>query len=97
MTTATVHMSEPTRKDSITLDSWNGILFLVQEPDRHGTIVWNVRLIIGDLPPQRYGPFFTKKAAREAFSTIAPFVNESLSEMFNEAGNQAHCDGNDEF
>ena len=75
MTTATVHAKQTTRPASITLDSWHNILFLVQEPDRHGNTVWNVRLSVGDLPPWRYGSFHTKKAARDAFSTLIAFVD----------------------
>lgn len=56
MTTATIHAKQTTLASSLTLDSWNNILFLVQEPDRHGNTVWNVRLSLGDLPPWRYGP-----------------------------------------
>jgi hypothetical protein len=97
MTTATVHAKQTTRPASITLDSWNNILFLVQEPDRHGSTVWNVRLSLGDLPPWRYGPFDTKKAAREAFSTLVAYVDGQLSEMCCEAGNRAECVGNEEY
>ena len=97
MTTATVLAKQTTRPDSITLDSWHLILFLVQEPDRHGNTVWNVRLNLGDLPPWRYGPFGTKKAAREAFSTLIAFVDRELELLVCEAGNRAGCDSNEEY
>ena len=97
MTTATVHAKQTTRPASITLDSWNNLLFLVQEPDRHRKTVGMVRLRLGDLPPWRYGPFDTKKAAREAFSTLIAFVDRELEVLFCEAGNRADYDSNEEY
>src|SRR5205807_962038 len=49
-------------------------------------IVWNVRLTLGDMPPWRYGPFDTKKAAQEAFSTIIAFVDRELELLVCDAG-----------
>lgn len=92
-----VHAKQTTRAGSITLDSWNHLLVLVQESDRHGNTVWNVRLSLGDLPPWRYGPFGTKKAAREVFSTLIAFVDRELDVMCCEAGNRAGCDSNEEY
>ena len=97
MATATIQAKQTTRPDTITLDAWRNLLFLVQEPDRHGNTVWNVRLRLGDLPPWRYGPFDTKKAAREAFSTLIEFVDRELELLFCEAGNRAGCDSNEEY
>lgn len=97
MTTATVSAKPTTRPDSITLDSWNNILFLVQEPDRHGSTVWNVRLCLGDLPPWQYGLFETKIAARETFFTLVTFVDGELEVLFCNAGNRAGCESNEEY
>lgn len=97
MTTATVQAKQTKQASSITLDSWNNLLFLVQEPDRHGNTVWNVRLSLGNLPPWRYGPFDTKQAAREAFSTLSGFVGDELVDVCCEAGNRAGCDSNEEY
>lgn len=97
MTTATIHGQQTTRPDSITLDSWHNLLFLVQEPDRHGNTVWNVRMRLGDLPPWRYGFFDTKKAARDAFAILVTFVDRELDVMCCEAGTRAGCDSNEEY
>ena len=97
MTTATAQAKPNTRVEPLTLDSWKNILFLVQEPDQHGNTVWNVRLRLGDLPPWRYGTFDTKKAAREAFSTLIAYVGGQLGDMCCEAGNRAECTGNEEY
>jgi len=59
--------------------------------------VWNVRLRLGSLPPWRYGPFGTKNAAREAFSTLIAFVDRELELLVCEAGNRAGCDSNEEY
>lgn len=85
------------REGSVTVDSWNDILFLIKEPDRHGQTVWNVRLVLGSLPPWRYGTFETEEAAHEAFAKIIEFVDRWLAEMFCEAGNRANCDSNEEY
>lgn len=69
----------------------------MQEPDRHGEKIWNVRLILGDLPPTRYGPFGTGKEAREAFASLIAFVDRELVHLCCEAGNQAGCDSNEEY
>jgi hypothetical protein len=96
MTTATIQGKQTTRPDSITLDSWNNLLFLVQEPDRHGRTMWVVRLRLGDLPPWRYGPFETETVARDGFSTLIEFVAGELDDMCCEAGNRSGGESNEE-
>lgn len=88
--------TKPTRAGSITLDSWQKILTLAQEPNRHGQAMWVVRLSLGDLPPWRYGPFETEKAARIAYSTLIEFVDKGLSELGCEAGNRSGAESNEE-
>lgn len=97
MTTTTVQATGLTKKDPITIESWNNVLFMMQEPDRHGNTVWNIRLALGDLPPWRYGPFESKKDAHAAFSALIAFVDRELLHLCCEAGNQAGCDGNEEY
>ena len=84
---------QPTR----TARSWNNLLFLMQEPNRQGEMVWNIRLVLGELPPTRYGPFHSKPKALAAFKTIADFLETELWEIANEAGNRASCNANEEF
>jgi hypothetical protein len=97
MAIKTMQPTQTTRRDSITLDSWNNILFLAQEPNRHGETVWNIRLILGDLPPWRYGQFTTKAAAMKAFAIVRDYLADALWEHAVEAGNRAGCDVNEEY
>ena len=96
MTTTTSQAKQTTRAGSLTLDSWNNLLVVAQEPDRHRQPMWVVRLSLVDLPPWRYGPFETEQAARDAFSTLVIFVDGALGEMCCEAANRADCESNEE-
>lgn len=84
-------------RDQVVVDSWNKLLFLVRQPDRHGRMVWNARLIFGDYAPFRYGPFETEKEARAMFKILAQHLDEALWELCNEAANHVTCRVNEEF
>lgn len=97
MNAATVQTPAGQREGAVTLDSWESLLFLVRDPDRHGRPVFNVRLVIGTLPPWRYGPFQTEENAREGFAALRSAVQSELLELFCEMGDVAGVCGNEEF
>lgn len=71
------------------LENWENLLFLTKEPNRHGTIVWTVRLIFGDLHTFRYGPFETVDEATTAFLAVSKYLDSELEGCAYEAANQA--------
>jgi len=97
MKATTLKTPQSRQRNAVVLDSWNDLLFLIEDQDRHGQTVWMVRLRLGDLPPWRYGPFDTMTAAREAFSTLIEFIHRELEVLFCEAGSRAGCDSNEEY
>ena len=84
-------------RDPKVVDSWNHLVFLFQERDRHGRLAWNVRLILGDLNPFRYGPLETEKEARAVFKTLTKHLDGALWELGNEAAYHLTCCVNEEF
>lgn len=69
------------KKASIVVDSWNSLIFLVHEPDRYGHLVWNVRLVLGDLPPWRFGPFDKKKDAVSTMHRLTQHFEEAIGDI----------------
>jgi hypothetical protein len=85
------------RQGTVTLDSWEDVLFLVREPDRNGHPAFNVRLIFGTLPPWRYGTFATEKEAREAFAALSKVVEADVWDLSVEVGNKVGVGAHEEY
>ena len=97
MKAAPIDGSAARRDQAAILDSWAEILVLIQEPDRHGQTVYNVRLQVGSLPPWRYGPVTTEEEGRRLFSTLRGAVSDELADLVSEVGVQAGVCGHEEF
>ena len=71
----------PTKPGSITLENWNDLLFLVQEPNRKGRLTWFIRAIVGDFAQVKYGSYETEQAARAAFEECRKYFDRALGDM----------------
>jgi hypothetical protein len=88
----------PTEKNvSTVIDSWNNLVFLVREPDRHGDLVWIVRLVLGDLPPWKFGPFDSKKDARAAMTRLTEVFENSIGDIPFNISFEFRCSANQEL
>lgn len=94
----TVITKAPTeRNTSAIVESWSNLVFLEHEPDRHGQLAWNVRLVLGDLPPWRFGPFQTKKNAASAMCRLIQLFDEAIGDIPAELAGFAGCAANQEL
>lgn len=94
----TVITKAPTEKNASTIvESWSNLVFLGHEPDRHGQLVWNVRLALGDLPPWRFGPFQTKKDAVSAMDRLIELFDEAIGDIPAELAGFVGCAANQEL
>ena len=90
MTTATKEL-KPTKPGSTTLDAWEHVVFLVREPNRKGQEVHYVRVIIGDLPPIRFGPYGDEEEARCDFKIVADRFDHQYDELRSDLEFAAHA------
>lgn len=95
--TSTPETTKSVTRNDKTLEAWNDILFLVEEPDRYGKTVWNIRLRFGNRPPWRYGPYESKGAARKSFASMVKALHSELLDVVCELDWAAGCAGNEEF
>ena len=95
--TTTLETTQSVARNAKDLESWNDLLFLIEEPDRHGKTVWNIRLKFGSRPPWRYGPYESKGAARKAFASMVKALRSELLDLVCELDSAAECAGNEEF
>lgn len=95
---STVHTPISSQSSTSTaVDSWSNLIFLVHEPNRHGALVWNVRLVVGDLPPWRFGPFHTENEARKAMDRLIELFEEAVGDIPAELAFFTGCAANQEF
>ncbi len=99
MTTTALQVDQPVSGScsAMVQNSWMDILFLVQEPDRYGKTVWNIRLQFGNRPPWRYGPYKSKVAAQKAFGSMVKSLDSELMDVSCQLEWAGGCSGNEEF
>lgn len=78
-------------QDSTVIESWNDIVFLIHEPDRHGRLVWSVRLAVGDLTPWKFGPFDSKREAVSVMNRLSGLVEGALADVPGEIVGTMQC------
>ena len=82
--------SDNSRKDttraSIQIASWNDVLMLVREPNRHGKPVLFIRIMFGKMEPRRFGPFPNLKQAQACHREMVRHLNDTLLDEINELG-----------
>lgn len=69
---------------SITIASWNDLVLLVRELDRHKKPGFYVRLVLGDMPQRRYGPFHSLQAAKRSYGEMIGRLDPALCDLSNE-------------
>lgn len=82
---------------STVIESWSNLVFLVHEADRHGGLVWIVRLVLGELPPWRFGPFDSKMDARAAMARLTEVFENAIGDIPFEIGFDFRCSANQEL
>lgn len=95
--TETVGVVPSQRSGAKILDNWMNVLFLYEEPNRLGRTVYNVRLIFGNLPAWRYGPYKTEEEARTEFSSLSDYLEPRIEDLCTEAGNHISACANQEY
>lgn len=78
---------------SIQIASWNDVLLLTRELDRHKQPRFYVRLVLGDMPARRYGPFPSLQAAKRGYSAMIERFYPDLLDLCNELGGIASNHG----
>ena len=85
--------SDNSRKDttraSIQIASWNDVLMLVREPNRHGKPVLFIRIMFGKMEPRRFGPFPNLKQA-QAWPSVTGTIVKSGVESYSELVGKTH-------
>ncbi|HSQ90673.1 MAG TPA: hypothetical protein VLM19_00710 [Nitrospiraceae bacterium] len=76
----------PSTRSSITVSSWNDVLMLVREPDRHGKPVLFIRIMFGKMEPCRYGPFPSLKQAKACYREMVTPLKEALLDEISHQG-----------
>jgi hypothetical protein len=91
MKTSTLAMAqEPSPRllprSSITIASWNDVLVLVRETDRHGQPALFIRVTFGEMAPRRFGPFPSLKQAKACHRDMAAHLEDALLDEINNLG-----------
>lgn len=94
---AVVTMAAREHSTPTIMDSWNNLVFLIHEPDRHGHLVWFVRLAVGDLTPWRFGPFDSKREAVSVMNRLSESVEDALGDVPGEIVGAVRCGFAQEF
>src|SRR4051812_35438699 len=76
---------EPTTRSSITIASWNDVLILVRETDRHGQALF-IRVTFGEMAPRSYGPFPNIKQAKACHREMVTHLENTLLDEINNLG-----------
>jgi hypothetical protein len=71
---------------SIQIASWNDVMLLTRELDRHKQPRFYVRLVLGDMPARRYGPFPSLQAAKRGYNAMIDRFYPDLLDLCNELG-----------
>lgn len=80
------HSTGPSTRSSITITSWNDVLVLVREPDRHSRPALFIRITFGEMAPRRYGPFPNLKKAQACHREMVTQLHATLLDEINDLG-----------
>lgn len=79
MTTAEL---KPTKPGSVTLESWEDLVFVVRELNRKDAERFYVRVRFGTFPSARFGPFEKEPQAFDAWVEIVEALPSQLRDLF---------------
>jgi len=85
------------RVSSLVVESRSGIASVFRERDRHGNIVYYVRLAIGDLTPWKFGPFDSKEDAVSVMNRLGELVETAIGDIPADIVSHAHCEFSQEI
>ncbi len=75
------HQRLATRFGGTIIDSSGDNVFLLSERNRHGVTQHYIRVIIGNLPPYRYGPWLQPEQAHLAFKAATEYLEKHIDEV----------------
>lgn len=86
LTILSVPSSKRSDQKAVTIDSRDGLFFLIREWNRYGKPSLFIRLRLGEMAPRRYGPFPNLKKAKACLRAMATHMENTLGDEFNELG-----------